>query len=274
MPFGLIAAGGSLLGGIGSLVGGVSGSSAASAASGLQQTAYNDIKNNLSPYLKIGTQGFQQVGDLFGINSDTGTVDTTANYWQPISSVVGKPPSPDDQSLVTSFRASPGYQYMVDQGRDAVQNSAAGKTGAISGNALTAIGKQTAGYADTDYWNYYNALLTNYYNRYNDISNNRNQILTGLEWLGGSGQNAATNLGGFSQSSATNQGNYGIYGSNALSSGLTGFGNSLSNYGYGRGYGGGYDYGGYGYDTGTGGYMNGYYYGPQGGDYGGGGGYY
>jgi hypothetical protein len=46
---------------------------------------------------------------------------------------------PTDPSLASQFQASPGYQYNLQQQQNAIQNSAAGKTGALSGNMLQAL---------------------------------------------------------------------------------------------------------------------------------------
>lgn len=228
---------GAIIGGVGSLVsagtslfGGNDVAGANTKAADLQYAEYKDVSTKLDPFRNLGFGGYGTLANYFGIQDDGagGTkLDPTASYLQPISSVVGAPPSPNDQSLRDSFHASPGYQYMVDQGTDAVQNSAAGKTGAISGNAMTAIGKQTAGYADTDWWNYYNSLVSNYSNRYTDVANNRKEVISGLSYLGGSGQNAAAQLGGFGSAAATNVGNYGISGAGAKAAGWGGAASSL-----------------------------------------------
>lgn len=247
---GLISAGSALFGGN-------SVSKANNSAANVSGLEYLDIAGKLNPYLKTGTTASQVLGsNYFGVNQD-GTYDPNAPYLQPISSVVGQapgapdyttlgaPPSPNDASLQTSFQASPGYTFQRDQGNEAIQNSAAGKTGALSGNALKSMDTFTTGLAAGDWNNYYKNLQTNYYDRYNslyndfaakntsytnsynDIANNRGQVISGLSYLGGQGQNAAANLGGFGQAAATNIGNYGIAGAGAKAGGIQGAANSL-----------------------------------------------
>lgn len=101
---------------------------------------------------------------------------------------------------------------------DAIQNSAAGKTGAISGNMLKALQTNASGLANQDYSQWYNNLVnswqnlwgaqnTNYNQQYQDQSQNRNQIISALGGISASGQNAAVQTGGFGQSAVNAIGN-------------------------------------------------------------------
>lgn len=227
---------GGIIGGIGSLIGGLGASDAASqqAASAMQglsleKAAYQDIASKLLPFLQIGTTGANVLANNFyGINP-AGGYNPNAPYLQPISSVVGAPPSPTDRNLVAQFVASPGYQYNLQQMTDAVQNSAAGKTGAVSGNMLRALQQNASGLASQDWNSFYNNLVNNYGLRYNDIANNRNSVTNLLQYLAGSGQNAAAQQGGIAQSLAqAGAGQLNLLGS-ANAAGSLGFGNALSN---------------------------------------------
>jgi hypothetical protein len=244
MPFfgGLISGAGSLLGGI---FGGSSAKDASNAQSAainraiqLQEMEYKDIAAKMLPFLKMGTTAGTVLGrNYFGINPEGG-YDPNAPFLQPISATVGAPPNPNDPALRDAFRASPGYQYALQQSGNAIQNSAAGRTGAVSGNMLRALQGNATGLANNDWWNNYNAVLGNYANRYSDIANQRSTIIGGLGSLAGAGQNAAAQLGGFGQSAVNNIGGLlgtlgssqaaGILGqSNALSSGIGGALNNI-----------------------------------------------
>lgn len=244
MPFlgGLLAGGGSLLGGLfGSI--GASDAAKAQAASlnraiDLQAMEYQDIAAKMLPFLQMGTTANTVLGsNYFGINP-LGGYNQQAPFLQPISATVGPPPNPNDPALRAAFTASPGYQYSLQQSNNAIQNSAAGRTGAVSGNMMRALQQNASGLANQDWWNNYNAVVSNYLNRYNDVANQRSTIIGGLGSLAGSGQNAAAQLGGFGQSAVSNIGGLlgtlgssqaaGILGSsNALSSGISGALNNI-----------------------------------------------
>lgn len=237
MPIGLI--GGAISAG-GSLLGGLLGSNAATSAANIQAKAANaatalqgqefqQTTGNLLPYLQTGTTANQVLAsNYFGIGGPGGTFNPNAPFLQPISSNVGAPPSPTDPSLQASFLASPGYQYNLAQSSDAIQNSAAGHTGAISGNMLTALQKNAAGLASNDWNSFYNNLVNNYQQRYGDIQGNRNQIIQMLGALGGQGQNAAVQQGGFGQNAAAQIGGNLIGAGNAQAAGVVGSSNALS----------------------------------------------
>lgn len=275
MPWAAIGAIGGAVSGIGSLFGGSSTQKESNKAADNTLKMYEDTKKQLEPFYDSGKTGYTSLADLYGAGPDTGS-PTYGSYLKPLSDTVGAPPSPNDASLKTDFKSSPGYQFLVDQGNQAIQNGAAAKTGALSGNALKSMDKYTTGLADQDWWNYYKGLQTNYYDRYNDASYSRGQNIAGLEWLGGSGQSAANQTGAYGSAATSSASNYRLYGSNAASSGYSGFGNalkSLGSYGSSSGSGsssssdtsGGWDYGAGAVDTNTGndygggGYSSTYY---------------
>ncbi len=232
---------GGIIGGIGSAIGGLFGGSAASDAAAAQAKAAQQatqlqgeeflaIQQALLPFLKLGTTGANVLdNNFFGISPEGG-FNPNAPFLQPISSVIGQPPNPNDPNLRNAFAASPGYQYQLDQMNNATQNSAAARTGAVSGNMLRQLQTNAQGLASGDWWN--NGQ------QYQDQGDLRNQIINALTNIGGSGQNAAAQLGGFGQSAASSIGNNlnlagsaraaGILGSsNALSNGFSGAANSL-----------------------------------------------
>lgn len=252
---------GAIIGAVGGLVGGAMQSSAASDAAAatagatryaadLQHQQFEQIQNNMQPFIQGGTSGFEFLQGLYGIGPNGASTPTPYN--QPISQQIGPPPSPTDPRFATlggssltappnpsdpalrdQFRASPGYDYLIRQMTDATQNSAAGRTGAISGNMLQALQRNAGGIADQDWnnwygqdvaswsnnnqnwWNIYNGINANYGQQYQDVANNRNTMTSVLGGFGATGQNAAANLGGFGQAAATSIGNAAISGANA-----------------------------------------------------------
>jgi len=89
------------------------------------------------PYATAGLNGYNLYADSTGANGQTGY-----------------------DNAVSSFRASPGYQYQVDQASDAVarKQSALGMLG--SGNTQTAIADRAQNLADQDYKNWQSNLQT------------------------------------------------------------------------------------------------------------------
>jgi hypothetical protein len=234
MPIGaIIGAGSSLLGG---LFGSDAASSAASAqakaanrATDLQGLEFQAIMAQLMPFLKMGTTANQVLGsNYFGVDGQGGTFNPNAPFLQPISSVIGQPPNPNDPNLRSQFTASPGYQYQLDQMNNATQNSAAARTGAISGNMMKGLQTNAQGLASGDWWTNFNAVNQNYQQKYQDQGDIRNQIINYLTGLAGSGQNAAAQLGGFGQNAASAIGSNLIGAGNARAAGIVGSSNAMS----------------------------------------------
>lgn len=201
------------------------------------------------PFLNSGTTANQVLSaNYFGINGPSGVFDPNAPFLQPISSQIGGPPSPtgalappnpSDPTLAAKFQQSPGYQYALSQTSDAIQNSAAGRTGAISGNMLRALQGNAQGLASQDYGNFYNNLVNswsnlypatvqNYQQQYSDASNNRNQIIGALSNMASAGQGAGVQQGNFGQQAVTGIGNNIIGGANAQAAGTIGSANALT----------------------------------------------
>lgn len=85
----------------------------------------------LSPYTTAGGNAVQSYTDALGLNGPAGTARAQG-----------------------AFQASPGYQYSLQQGIDAIKRNM-GTTGLLgSGNTLQSIGRYTQNLADQDYSNY------------------------------------------------------------------------------------------------------------------------
>jgi hypothetical protein len=86
------------------------------------------------------------------------------------------------QTPQTSFEASPGYQWRLNEGQRDIGNSFAARGGAASGNALRALSEYNQGIASGEYGNWWNQQAE----------------------LAGVGQNTAVNLGAQGQNNANN----------------------------------------------------------------------
>lgn len=98
---------------------------------------YNGAMSLYQPYADTGQKGFNLYADATGANGQSGY-----------------------DNAKSSFHASPGYQYQVDQATDqtARKMSALGALG--SGNAMTAISDRAQSLADQDYGNWMSNLNT------------------------------------------------------------------------------------------------------------------
>lgn len=122
----------------GSLISGYLGSKASSNAADAQQAAadaataeqrrqYNLTRQDFGPYRKAGYSALNTIQQL-----------NKGNY--------------------SSFKASPDYNFTRTEGQRGLENSAAARGGAFSGNALRALADFNQGLASQQYSNYYNRL--------------------------------------------------------------------------------------------------------------------
>ncbi len=108
------------------------------------------------------------------------------------------------------FRQSPGYQFRLQQGEQAIQRSAAARGGLLSGATEKALIRYNQNYATADYDNF----LRRYY-----------QSLTPFQSLAGVGQTTGAQLGQLGMNYARGAGNSLMFGANARASGY----NALAN---------------------------------------------
>lgn len=159
------------------------GNAATSANSTLASTLSNE-NTNLNPYLQAGQQG---VTSLANTLAPGGSLATTFNA-----------PNPNQ---VTS---TPEYQFELQQGEQAIANSAAGRGLSESGATAKATDQYAAGTASTAYQQAYNNALTTYQTNFQ----NTLQPLTTLAGIGttATGQfNAAQqNAGNLTSQNTTN----------------------------------------------------------------------
>lgn len=149
-------------------------------------------QNNLSDYLNAGKQG---VTSLSSALAPGGSLST--QFAAPTAAEAA---------------ATPGEQFMLQQGQQAVDRSAAAGGSLNSGGTLKALTQYGQGLASTAYQQAYN-------NAMNTFQTNHNNTLSGLLALTGVGQSAtgqydqaAQNFSGTTQANATQQGQFGLQG--------------------------------------------------------------
>lgn len=155
---------------------------AAAAASELelQKQMYGETTANFAPYRESGLQG-----------------------WQAYLSELGLGEAPKG---FTGFQKTPGYDFAMGQGMDALQSSAAARGGLYSGAAMADAQRLGQGMANQEYGNYLNRLAG----------------------IGQAGQAAAGNQANAAQNYAAGAGNALASIGNAQSAGSIGVGNAIS----------------------------------------------
>lgn len=191
MPFGGLLTVGAIGAGS-SIFGGLFGASKSKEAAQQYEQALTGAQTYLQGQENTGLQNYQPYMD-----AGSGATKT-------LSSLMGTP----GQGLLTPWNqtftaptaaqaaATPGYQFQLNQGTSAMQNSAAGQGGLLSGRTLADLNNFAQGTASTNYQNVFNNSLTQYNSAYNSFLNNQqnqyNRLMgvsqEGLQATGGAGQ--------------------------------------------------------------------------------------
>lgn len=179
-----------------------------------QQGMFNTTQANLSPYMNMGQLAL-------------GTAGTLANAGPTYSPYTFQPFDMSEAGL----QATPGYQFTLDQGLKATQNSSIAQ--GASGNAIRAADQYATGLADSTYnqqfanWqtqqsNLLNANVTNFNAAQSGFNTNYNRLLS----LAGLGENAAAGVGQAATQTGTSMANTLIGGTNAAAGSLIGGANA------------------------------------------------
>src|ERR1700690_525595 len=154
-----------------------------------QQREFNINQANQAPWLAAGTQGLGSLSNLLSTPGQGLLTPWTQQFQAPTA----------EQAAQT-----PGYQFQLQQGLGAVQNSQAAQGGLIGGNAMEALNNYAQGAASTNYQQTYNNALGQYQQAYNIFQGNQTNEFNRLAALSGVGQQAATTLGQQGQAAASN----------------------------------------------------------------------
>jgi hypothetical protein len=119
---------------------------------------------------------------------------------------------------LADYQADPGYQFRVDQGKQALERSAAARGGVLSGGMLKDLTDYSQGAASQEYGNAYN--------RFNQDQSSRFARLATLAGFGSAANNTTASAG---QNTANNIGNNIIGAGNATASGYVGGANAINN---------------------------------------------
>lgn len=201
---------GGAISGVGSIVGGILGNSAANKAAKLQQQAANnaatnqeragtqaqDIQSgqiatntaNAQPYLGAGATAAGALNTGFGAGGNLGS-----NWNQTFSA-----PTAADAA------ATPGYQFQLQQGLAALQNSAAARGGLLSTGTAKNLEQYAQGTAASNYQNVFQNALNAYNTNYGVHSNEQNSLFNRLYSTAGLGESTAQGLANVNQAGTAN----------------------------------------------------------------------
>ena len=204
MPAAWVGLAAAAVGAVGSMTAANDQSNAANHATESQKAMFQQTFDAGAPYRNAGAGATGKLSDLLGTSGNTGA----AGYGS-----LNQPFTGADYLA----NKDPGYQFQLDQGQKALQNSQAAGGGVLSGAALKDLIGYNQGMASTGYqnaWNRWNAQQTNTVNR-----------LGSLAQLGqASSTNSATGASNFANGIA----NTITQGGNAQASGAVGAANSIN----------------------------------------------
>jgi hypothetical protein len=230
---------------LGSLVGGILSSGAASQAgqeqyqaaqqaSGLAGTAGQQAENyqtgqianegaNASPYTTLGST----------------TANELTNALAPGGSLTQGWNQTFSAPTAAQAAATPGYQFQLQQGENALQNSAAARGGLLSTGTAKNLNNYAQGVASTNYQNTYNNALQTYNTNLGTFETNQNNLYNRLAGTTQLGANTVANLNNVQQQgtnalqssilgTAQTQGQDIMGGTAALAAGQVGSANALA----------------------------------------------
>lgn len=142
---------------------------------------YSPINANLNPYLQAGQQGANQLMAATGPN---GSLSQQFNF----------------NPTMASLANTPGYQFNLQQGTQAIQRSAASQGDALGAGTQKSLAQYASGLASNQYQQSYNNALTSF-------QTNRQNTMQNLTALLGTGQFGSQQLGqvGTAQAGQQNQ---------------------------------------------------------------------
>lgn len=173
---------------------------------------YDQAQQGLSPYINAGTNALGDLQKMLGIGP--GGAGPTSPVLQMLG--IGPNGAPTGGGINPStFQGSPGYQYALQQGTNAVTNNAQGNLG---GNQLLALQQKGQGLANQN-WNQY----------LGNVGNSWQSLVGNVSGIAGNGQNAATDLAGMGLKTGALVGGNQIGAGQAQAAGTIGSANQIEN---------------------------------------------
>lgn len=207
-------------------------SDAAQAAMGLQQGAFNTVQNNMSPYMQEGKTALGQAQNML---TNNGYLNGTTSFNPGTAGIPYASSTGAFNFNGSDLANTPGYQFQLQQGTNAVNNAQAASGLGVSGAQQKALASYVTGLADTtynqqfqnqlaayqqSYGNALNAFDTNY-----NVASNQYGRYAGLAQLG---QTAGAQTGQAAQSAASSEGTAAMGLGQAQAAGTMGTANALA----------------------------------------------
>jgi hypothetical protein len=171
---------------------------AANRASDLQMQQFQQMQQNLQPYMQLGSSTIPMLQQMLGGDR----LNTPFSF------------NPTMQQL----EQTPGYQFSLQQGNKALDNAMAAKGLSLSGAQLKGLDAYNTGLASQTFQQQYQNALNNFNTNYGQAADQYNR-LSGLVKLG---QNSAAGVGDAGIQTASNIGNTLMGGANAQAAGQMG----------------------------------------------------
>ena len=208
---------------LGSVFSGVLGASSANKAAQAQTQAAgqaNETQRYIFDKSVALTEPQRQVGNnaLAALASQYGLAQAPAGF-------SGGPARPDATGFnpsLSDFRADPGYQFQMDQGKQAIDRTAAARGMRMGGATMKAQQQYGQGMADQSYGNWFARMQDNYFRNYGQQYGQYADAQSALSGLAGIGQQATGQQIGAGQTYGANVGNNLMTAGQARASGYAG----------------------------------------------------
>lgn len=165
------------------------------------QTGGNTLSMN-PPNIPMGEGGFGFPGQGSPAGSSTSAGDP-GGFGSLAQNFGEKWQSPTGVTEVND----PGYQFRLQQGLNAYQNSAAARGKLVSGDTAKGLNDYAQNSASGEFQNVYNRALNDYTTRYNAFNNDQNTQFNRFATLAGLGQTSAGQLANVGLGTASNNAN-------------------------------------------------------------------
>lgn len=190
--------------------------SAANTASDNTLAMFNQTQANLAPFVSQGKQVNPELTNLLGLN--------------PGGNPMTAPLSAPFQPTLAQLQSSPGYQFSLDQGLKATENSMSASGLGKSGAAQKGAANFAEGLAGTQYSNLAQLYYQGNQQAYNMLAGQQALGENAAATTGSQGLTASGQAGNFSTAGAAASAAGTVGSANALGQGLSGLGGAASNY--------------------------------------------
>ena len=164
-----------------------------------QEQEWNTQQGNMAPWIRQGQ----------------GAVNTLGQLQQQALAGTG-PLAPWTQQFqaptIQQAEQEPGYQFALQQGTNALTNSAAASGNLLTGNTGEALQQYGQNLGEENYQNVYNRAMQQYQLGYNQYQQNQANLFNRYASLAGLGQTSAGQLGSEGQAAAGNVANISLTG--------------------------------------------------------------